>query len=199
MKFKEIAFKDKNSKRIYLDYISRIQQATKSLDKTNQQEVLLEINSHIYESITDPAAMEKGEVERLLDVLEKLGQPEIFLKPLVAEKKLEEATRSFNPFHILKALILNIGNGISYVIFTLLYLLLFGFIFLIGAKLVDPENVGFFFKPNEIFILGYYRENGISYLQYEQLGHWFIPAMLLLAIILYVLITLLLRLKRILK
>ncbi|MGJ1422114.1 HAAS signaling domain-containing protein [Sphingobacterium spiritivorum] len=199
MKFKKIAFKDKNSKRIYLDYISRIQQATKSLDKTNQQEVLLEINSHIYESIADPAAIEKGEVERLLDVLEKLGQPEIFLKPLVAEKKLEEATKSFNPFHILKALILNIGNGISYVIFTLLYLLLFGFIFLIGAKLVDPENVGFFFKPNEIFILGYYRENGISYLQYEQLGHWFIPAMLLLALIFYVLITLLLRLKRTIK
>ncbi|MGJ1447055.1 HAAS signaling domain-containing protein [Sphingobacterium spiritivorum] len=199
MKFKEIAFKDKNSKRIYLDYISRIQQATKSLDKTNQQEVLLEINSHIYESITDPAAMEKGEVERLLDVLEKLGQPEIFLKPLVAEKKLEEATRSFNPFHILKALILNIGNGISYVIFTLLYLLLFGFIFLIGAKLVDPENVGFFFKPNEIFILGYYSENGISNLKYEQLGHWFIPAMLLLVLIFYVLITLLLRLKRTIK
>ncbi|MGJ1430645.1 HAAS signaling domain-containing protein [Sphingobacterium spiritivorum] len=60
MKFKEIAFKDKNSKRIYLDYISRIQQATKSLDKTNQQEILLEINSHIYESIADSVAVEKG-------------------------------------------------------------------------------------------------------------------------------------------
>ncbi|MGJ1430646.1 hypothetical protein ACR79M_05120 [Sphingobacterium spiritivorum] len=138
-------------------------------------------------------------MERLLDVLENLGQPETFLKPLVAEKKLEEATKSFNPLHILKALILNIGNGVSYVIFTLLYLLLFGFIFLIGAKLVDPENVGFFFKPNEIFILGYYRENGITYQQYEQLGHWFIPAMLLLVLVFYVLITLLLRLKRTIK
>ena len=48
MKFKEIIFKDKNSKRIYLDYISRIQQATKPLNKENQQEILLEINSHIY-------------------------------------------------------------------------------------------------------------------------------------------------------
>ena len=79
MKFKEIVFRDQNSKRIYLDYIARIQQATKVLDKENQQEILLEINSHIYESLMDNAAGEKGEVEKLLDVVEKLGQSEVFL------------------------------------------------------------------------------------------------------------------------
>lgn len=199
MKFKEIAFKDKNSKRIYLDYIARIQQATKSLSKENQQEVLLEINSHIYESIVDAPENEKGEVEQLLDVLEKLGQPEVFLKPLVAEKKLEEATRTFNPIKIVKALALNIGNGISYIVFALLYLLLFGFLFLIVAKIVDPQNVGFYYRPNTVFILGYYRDNGITYSQYEQLGNWFIPFMMVLTVIFYLLITLLLRLKRTLK
>ncbi|WP_286927647.1 HAAS signaling domain-containing protein [Flavobacterium sp. UBA4197] len=196
MKFKEIVFRDQNSKRIYLDYIARIQQATKVLDKENQQEILLEINSHIYESLMDNAAGGKGEVEKLLDVVEKLGQPEVFLKPLVAEKKLEEATRTFNPVKIIKALALNIGNGISYVIFAALYLLLFGFLFVIVAKIADPQNVGLFYRKDVVFILGYYREKGVDYTQYEQLGSWFIPLMLLLAVIFYVLITLLLRLKR---
>ncbi len=199
MKFKEIAFREQNSQRIYRDYIARIQQAIKTLNATNQQEILLEINSHIYESLMSNPDSEKEEVARLLDILEKLGQPEVFLKPLVAEKKLDEATRTFNPLQVIKALVLNIGNGISYVIFAVLYLLLFGFVFLIGAKLVDPQNVGLFYRANDICILGYYRNNGVTYLEYEKLGNWFIPLMVVLAVFFYFMITLLLRLKRILN
>lgn len=199
MKFKEIAFQNQNSKRIYLDYITRIQQVVKTLHKDNQQEVLLEINSHIYESLMSQSETGQEEVTRLLDILEKLGQPEVFLKSLVAEKKLEEATRSFNPLQVMKALALNIGNGISYVIFAVLYLLLFGFLFLIIAKLADPQNVGFFYRTPDVCILGYYRDSGVNHGEYEQLGNWFIPVMLLLTVIFYLLITLLLRLKRTLK
>lgn len=196
MKFKEIEFKDTNSARIYKDYINRVRNAVKILDKDNQQEVLLEINSHIYEGVADNSES-KEELERLLDVLEKLGQPGVFLKPLVAEKKLEEATKTFNPVKIAKALILNIGNGVSYIIFAVLYLFLFGFLFLVIAKIIDPGNVGLFYRTNDIFILGHYtNSDGVSYTQYEQLGNWFIPAMLLSAAVLYVFLTLLLKLKR---
>lgn len=196
MTFKEIAFEDKNATRIYKDYLNRVRSAVKALGKENQQEVLLEINSHIYEGMADHSA-NKEEVEKLLDVLEKLGQPDIFLKPLVAEKKLEEATRSFNPVKIAKALMLNIGNGISYVVFAVFYLFLFGFLFLVIAKIIDPENVGLFYRANDIFVLGHYRNSaGVSYSEYEQLGNWFIPGMLLSAAVLYVALTLLLKLKR---
>ncbi|RWW91654.1 HAAS signaling domain-containing protein [Flavobacterium cerinum] len=199
MKFKEIEFKDNNSTRIYKDYINRVKNSVRILDKDNQQEILLEINSHIYESIKDNSKS-KGEVEHLLDVLEMLGSPEIFLKSLVAEKKLEEATKTFNPVKIAKALLLNIGNGFSYIVFTFLYIFLFGFLFLVIAKIINPENVGLFYRPNDVFILGHYSNSaGISYAQYEKLGNWFIPAMLLLSAVLYVLLTLLLKLKRTLK
>lgn len=196
MKFKEITFNDKNSQRIYHDYISRIQQATKLLNKENQQEILLEINSHIYESFTGSLENNKGEVENLLDCIEKLGQPEVFLKPLVAEKKLDEATKTFNPVKVLKALTLNIGNGISYIVFAILYLMLFGFLFLIAAKIYDPQNVGFFYRPDDIFILGYYQTDGKTHYQYEQLGNWFIPFILVLTVVFYLFITLLLRIKK---
>lgn len=196
MKFKEITFNDKNSQRIYHDYISRIQQATKLLNKENQQEILLEINSHIYESFTGSLENNKGEVENLLDSIEKLGQPEVFLKPLVAEKKLDEATKTFNPVKVLKALILNIRNGISYIVFAILYLMLFGFLFLIAAKIYDPQNVGFFYRPDDIFILGYYQTDGKTHYQYEQLGNWFIPFILVLTVVFYLFITLLLRIKK---
>ncbi|KKX47194.1 HAAS signaling domain-containing protein [Sphingobacterium sp. IITKGP-BTPF85] len=136
MKFKEIEFENRNCTRIYRDYLKRVRNTVKILNEQNQQEILLEINSHLFEGFSDNPNG-RDEVEHLLDILEKLGQPEEFLKPLIANKKLEEATRTFNPLEIVKALTLNISNGISYIIFAILYLFLFGFLFLIIAKLID--------------------------------------------------------------
>ena len=196
MTFREIKFHDINSTRVYKDYLGRVSNSIKNLDPDNQQELLLEINSHIFEAFTyDPG--QNGELEHLLDVMDKLGPPEVFLKPWVAQKQLEEATQSFNPVKILKALFLNLGNGISYILFAILYLCLFGFVFLIGAKILNPGQVGLFYRANSFFILGQYRQSeGISYLPYEHLGNWFIPVMLAATTLLYILLTSLLKLKK---
>ncbi|SKB75198.1 hypothetical protein SAMN05660477_01015 [Soonwooa buanensis] len=195
MKFKEIEFADSNAKRIYKDYILRIQNTTKILASNNREEILMEVNSHIFESFQNDNS-ETNDVEKLLNILEKIGQPEVFLKELVAQKKLEESTKTFNPIKILKALILNLGNGFSYVLFFILYLLLFAFIFLIFAKIFDPENVGFFYNARDIFVLGKISSSTENYGQYEQLGNLFIPVMIVLTVISFVIITLLLRLKK---
>ena len=195
MNIKEIQFQETASKRIYTSYMNRLKRSTRTLSKDDQQEVLLEFNSHIYEGMF--RKNQDSEIEKLLDVIEKLGAPEEVLKPLIADKKLEEATRTFNPIHLFKALVLNIGNGISYLFFIILYLCLFGFLFLIYAKITKPDQVGLFFKNNSFMTLGrlntaYIENPNIS----EVLGNWFIPAMILSIIISYFLITLLLKLKR---
>jgi len=192
MKLKEIQFNDQSAERIYRDYLYRIRKEVKGLNQQNQDEILMELNSHIYENLQEHPT--GNEVEKLLNILEKLGRPEEILKPLVADKKLEEATKSFNPLHIFRALMLNLTNGISYIIFFILYLFLFGFVFLIGAKIWDPTEVGFFYKPGEVFVLGL--SKGLVHPSDELLGNWFIPAMVVSAIALYFIITLLLKLKR---
>lgn len=196
MKFKEISFKDPNAQRIYINYLGRIKSSIKSLSKENQNDTLLEINSHIYEAVI---SSDKNELESLLDALEKLGNPEVFLKDMVAEKQLDEAAKSFNPFKIIKALFFNLTNGISYIIFFILYLSLFSFAFLIVAKMIDPEGVGFFYRDSDIFILGKISGSHLNYQQYEQLGNWFIPVMIGCTVIMFIIITLLLRLKKIIK
>jgi len=195
MKFKEIIFSDQNASRIYKDYIARVQLSTKILSPTNREEILMEINSHIYESFNKDN-IGGNEVEKLLNILDKIGKPELFLKELVAEKKLEESTQSFNPVSIFKALILNIGNGFSYIVFFILYLSLFAFLFLIFAKLFDPKNIGFFYKANEFFILGKLSLANENHQQYEHLGNWFIPVMIVITIVFYFILTLLLKLKK---
>lgn len=193
MKIENIKFSQEASSRVYNDYMKRVRKVANSLSKQDQDDIYMEFNSHIFEAIQHKN--DANEMDTLLDILEKLGMPEEVLKPLIADKKLEEATKTFNPVHVFKALVLNFTNGITYVIFFILYLLLFGFAFLIIAKIVNPAEVGLFYKSTSFIVLGISRNadaNGLT----ELLGNWFIPVMLLSAVIFYALITLLLKLKK---
>jgi hypothetical protein len=188
---KHLEFEQKATQRIYDDYIKRINRTIARLSKADQQDIQLEFNSHIYESMQ--GGNKETEIDSLLDVLQKLGAPEEILVQLIADKKLEQATKTFNPAHIFRALVLNISNGISYIIFALLYLILGIGVFSVGAKIFYPDKVGFFVYEKG-WSIGIGENSGT-----EVLGNWFIPVMLGAIILLYLVITLMLRLIRILK
>jgi len=188
---KQLEFKQQAAQRIYDDYIKRINRTVASLSKADQQDIQLEFNSHIYESMLGSTL--ETEIDSLLDVLQKLGAPEEVLIQLVADKKLDQATRTFNPAHIFKALALNISNGISYTVFIILYLILGIGVFSVGAKIFYPDKVGFYVYEKG-WSVGIGENSGT-----EVLGNWFIPVMLGVLLVLYILTTLMLRLIRTLK
>jgi hypothetical protein len=188
---KQLEFKQQAAQRIYEDYIKRINRTIASLSKADQQDIQLEFNSHIYESMQGSTL--ESEIDSLLDVLQKLGAPEEVLIQLVADKKLEQATRTFNPAHIFKALALNISNGVSYTIFIILYLILGIGVFSVGAKIFYPDKVGFYVYEKG-WSIGIGENSGT-----EVLGNWFIPVMLGVLLVLYILTTLMLRLIRTVK
>ena len=190
MKFTKIPFVDQNAQRVYENYINNLQATLKPLNNNQIEDVMMEFNSHIYEHIQHNK--ETPELNNLLDAIDKLGPLQIVLKPLIADKLLEKATKSFNPIDVFKALILNFTNGVSYIIFFILYLSLGSFVFLIIAKLFD-NSVGMYYKKNEYAVLGIRSDLPESS---ELAGNWFIPIMLLAIIILYFLITLLLKFKK---
>lgn len=193
MKIENIKFTEEASKRVYNDYMKRVRKAISSLSKQNQDDIYMEFNSHVFEAIQQKNGI--NEIDLLLDILENLGIPEEVLKSLVADKKLEQATETFNPIHVFKALVLNFTNGITYIIFFILYLLLFGFIFLIFAKIINPSEVGLFYKDSSIFVLGLSNNTNQAGIK-EILGNWFIPVMLVSTVAFYFLITLLLKFKK---
>lgn len=194
MEFKKIQFRSADAQKIYENYLKQIQSATKKLSNEDQNDILMELNSHIFESISK-INNEENEVKILLDTLDKIGIPSEILKPLIAERKLNQATKTFNPIHIFQALILNFSYGIIYFIFFILYLFLFSFVVLIFAKMFYPNNVGFYYKKGEIFQYGgFLQDKNIQ--QYEILGIWFIPVTILLGVLFYFLISLLLKLKK---
>ncbi len=194
---KPIPFESSAAQKVYSDYINRIKRVVKSLPKEDRNDVLMEFNSHIFESVQQRSSAMGPEIDTLLEVLETLGAPEEVLQPRVADMKLKQATRSFNPLHVFKALALNIGNGIFYTLIAILYLFLFVFVFIIGAEMLYPEEVGLYFKNGHFQLLGLIDEKSRNAPEItEVLGNWFIPVMILVAVLWYVLITILLRIKR---
>lgn len=194
MEFKKIQFKNAETQKIYEAYIHQVQSATRKLSDEDQKDILMEINSHIFES-TSRLTEENDSVSNLKNTLSKIGNPHEVLKPLIAEKKLNQATRTLNPIHVFQALTLNFSFGIIYFVFFILYLFLFSFILLIFAKIFAPDHVGLYYKKGEIFQYGGFIQS--EHLQpYEILGNWFIPVTIGLAVTFYFVITLLLRLKK---
>ena len=191
---KEITFKNKSSTLIYRDYLNRLKKNLKHSSAKDRKNILMEFNSHIFEGIQRNEHTGVNETENLMEVLNKLGDPQDVLKPMIAEKKLEEATRTFNPIHVFKALVLNITNGVKYIFFAFLYLVLIGFLFVIGAKISNPKEVGLYFKDGGFYLLGKMKPQLMESINAKEvLGNWFIPFFLLLTILLYIIVTFLMR------
>lgn len=192
---KSIEFENKNASQIYHDYIQRIKRTTKVLSEKDREDILMELNSYIYEYMQENK--ENDETTNLLKIIKRIGAPEDILPPVIADKIMDQATRTFHPKHVLKALSLNISNGLSYIVFSILYLFLGCFVFLAAAKVFFPSNVGVFRGEGHIYI-GLFSNSTIEGTQ-DLLGYWFIPVVLILSVCLYFLITLLMKIKQRLK
>ena len=205
MEFKEIQFTGDDAQRVYRIYIQSVKKATQQLRREDSLEILMEFNSHLYEG--SRAESSKSELSNLLDTINDLGVPQEVLKPMIAEKMVDKAARSFKPIDIYNALYLNIGNGISYIIFALLYCLVCLILFVTVLKLIYSDFTGLFIG-DDLFLLGTNFGNA-TYMGFflegpdgdfsgatEVLGNWFIPLMVLLNTVLYFIITIALSFKK---
>lgn len=186
---KRIEFENNSAQKIYDDYLKRIERCTIVLSEEDTKDLMMEFNSHIYEGLQKNQT--GNEIEELLNIIEKLGAPEEVLKPPVAVKKLYQATRTFNPRHVFQAIKLNLKNSLVFAAFGVVYLPLVVFILLIPAKIFFPNVTGLFYSGSKFQGFGIIINHGEFT---EMLGYWFIPIVISVIIILYFIITLLLRL-----
>ena len=190
---KRIIFTNPTAQKMYDDYFARVTRCINILSATDQQELLMELNSHVYEATH--RGITGNEVDILVDALDKVGAPEMVLQPAVAYKKVQQAGRSFNPKHILQALYLNIANGAGFFVIGIIYLLILAFGSLAIIKLISPTHTGLFLQNGHLFAFGYTSSlpGGLT----ELLGNWFIAVVIMLMGVFYFLNTLLFRLLRI--
>jgi hypothetical protein len=171
----------------YVAYMNKVDGLIGVLPKAGQQEIRREIGSHLYEMLHGYPELS---VEQ---ALARFGEPDAFLPEWVVLKKMELAAGSFDPIRIFRALLLGIRrhnvHAFKYILFGVLYLLTFCFGLLSIVKLIYPAQTGLLVHPGG-FAFGFTSDlNGM----HEVMGWWFLPFSIFMTILLYVIITLLLR------
>jgi uncharacterized membrane protein len=187
---KAITFKHDTSQRIYNDYIGRCRRVISILSATDQEDCLMEVNSYIHEYIQNH--QEDNETTALLNILDRLGSPETTLKEVVAAKKIDQAVKTFNLKHLVQALLLNLRNGIVYIILFLMTIFLISFPIAIVMELLYPKKTGLFVGKGHFFLGMIDEKLNVP----EVLGNWFIPVIILAGLIFYFIIIFLLRIVK---
>ena len=176
----KIVFKSDAANKLYSNYLGRVNKTTKILSSNDREDIVMEINSHIHERMVNSGDDKESEV--LIDVLDKLGNPEEYLKEMVADKKSEQAIKTLNPKHVLQSIMLNLGKGLGHIFVGILYLVTICFLILIPFEIFDPDRTGLFYRNGEWAGFGYFRDvSGLN----EVMGWWLLPSLILIVPLLY--------------
>ena len=196
--FEPPAFEEELSRRLWDNYVERIEAMLDPLQPDTRREIEQELKVHLLESIRHDEA--EQESERVLNATEKLGRPEEYLEPIVTDRLIEEGSTTYNPLRIMKGLGRTITQGVKMTVLGFLFV--FGYLTglavasLAVLKPFFPENVGLFYSPNQgpwRFAFGFIDQPGGMR---EVLGYWVIPVSIVLSALMYVGLTKLLVLLR---
>lgn len=180
-------FDDELSRRLWNDYLERIEAMLEPLRPTAREEIVQELKTHLLDSIRYDNA--EQEAERVMNATEKLGRPEEYLEPIVTDRIIEEGATTYNPLWVLKGLGRTLTRGVKKTLLGLLFSV--GYLIslsLIGMALLEPfipHHVGLFYGAGK-GIGGYMfgildQTDGMT----EILGIWVIPLGLASGLLIY--------------
>jgi len=179
-------FKNTITKKIWNQYDQRLQHILRRTDKEEKKELLLEIKSHLLESFNqDPA---ESEEEKLLNAIDRLGEPEIFLRPLIADRYMTRASRTLSPKDVARGLYFSLFTGFKKAVISSLlglgYILVFVLALMALLKPFFPNHVGVLLFNDGTITAGL----GInsSGVKTDYLGYWVIPISAALAFLIYI-------------
>jgi hypothetical protein len=176
--------------KIYADYIEQVNGIISILHKDDILDIINEIDSHIYESFIYNRAI-VSEEERIKTVIRNLGEPQSYLKPVIAERQLKQAINRYDIFGIFKGIWATLLTGGQYVIALVMYLLILSCGFLVIAKIFYPHKTGLFVEDGNFVGLGYLSQ--INAEAIELLGYWLIPVLIVSCVIFYFFMTFILK------
>ncbi len=188
-------FSDKVSIKIWQQHFKLIRHLSRTLSDQSQNDLILEIQDHLYESFRNQPG--DDEPERLLNAIEQMGSPEEYLHPIITDHLLSAASKTYNPATILKSLVYYLMGGLKRFLISLFMMIGYTFslvlAFMACVKPFYPEHIGLFISPQNGVSLGFVKSASI---ESEILGYWMIPIGLVLSLGLYFGLTRLLRILR---
>lgn len=153
------------------------------------RELRTDLEQHVLESIGAQTAT-GDPAQQLKAALERLGRPIDYLHPVLGERYIARATRTYSPVAVWKGLLHTTlaggGRLLAASLFGLGYLFIAVFVIIALSKPFWPDNVGLFRAPDGKIAAGILA--GTAGYQ-EVLGWWSVPVALSLAMLIYLLLT----------
>ena len=178
---------EKISIRIWENYFKRVKRVLKPAPLKQREEILLELQGHLIESIRNDTSV--NEADKVLNAIEKLGDPDEFLRPIVADKLFSDASKTLNPKNIILGLGFNFYSNIKRAfvafLFSLGYIACVVFALMAVLKVFFPKHVGLLRSKTGSITLGFDLSKGNT----DILGYWIIPVCLIISILLYIILT----------
>lgn len=178
---------EKISIRIWENYFKRVNRVLKPAPKKQREEILLELQGHLLESIRNDTS--ENEADKVLNAIEKLGDPDEFLRPIVADRLFSDASKTLNPKSIILGLGFNFYSNIKRAFVALMFS--FGYLLcLVSAlmavlKVFFPKHVGLLRTKTGSILLGF----NLAEANADILGYWIIPISLIISVVLYIILT----------
>lgn len=181
------AFTDREAERRWRLYFERVDRLV-GLTGGSAADVRDELEDHLAESFS--LAQEAGEIARLDAAIRRLGEPEDYLRPLVADGLIERATARLDPVALARGLYHAIRLGSARmavgVAFAIGYLTLFAFIAMALLRPLWGGHVGLYRWPDGTIQFGFLRDTTAAV---DLLGDWTIPAVLAASGLIYLSLT----------
>jgi len=193
----QVPFQDKITIKIWDQFFKNLDRKMKALRPDQKKELKLEIQDHLLASFQMEKA--KDEAERLLNAIDLLGDPEEFIRPLLADKLLTRAAKTLSPKAAFKGLYYHIFGGVKGLVLSFFFGIGYVIVFILAVmallKPFFPKNVGVLIQEEGGLVVGILANS--KNVKIDVFGYWIIPLGLILAVILYIALTKLLRLLRI--
>lgn len=184
-------FDDAAAGRTWSRYAARVDVALRHVDTAVATDLRRELLAHLRDGYEAAAG---SEAERVAVAIARLGAPEEFLRPLLADSYIDQGTRGFAPVVLARGLGHEIARGgraaLVGLTFMIGYTMLAAFAAMALLQPVLPGKIGLFSYPDGRFQFGIVRDTAGSS---EVLGLWTIPIALSAAGLLWWLLGRLLR------
>ena len=129
------------AQKVWRQFVRELDHKLKPLPSDSREDIRLEIMSHLYESAQNDGA--GTEDMRFLNAIERLGDPDDYLTPLVADIQLFQQAVKGNPAAIGRSLLKYARQSVGFALVTFL----FGFAYAFLAMIVIL-GLSHFFMPD---------------------------------------------------
>ncbi len=145
----QFPIKSETSQKIWCNFERELNHKLKPLPASEKDDIKMEILSHLYESASNDSA--ESEESRIINAIDRLGEPDLYLTPLIADILQAQSVAKGQPKAIIKSLLQTTQRSLLHLSLTAIFGLGYFItliIFVMGVMHIFSPEVGIWLDDN---------------------------------------------------